>query len=94
MILPFIPKDAPYASQLRLLREDLGLSQAELADALGFGPNGERVVRSWENGDQQPNPTSWKAMRYLAILVAVYRGMDREKDATVVLGSFLPETLR
>lgn len=94
MILTLIPKDPPLADHLRLLREDLGLSQEELAEALGFGPNGHRVVRGWEKGGAGPNPTSWKALRYLSILVAIYRGMDKEQAATAILGSMLPEAVR
>ena len=94
MILTLVPKDPPLADNMRLLREDLGMSQNELAEALGFGPNGGKVVRSWESGESAPNPTSWKAMRYLSMLVAIYRAMDKEQTATALLGSMLPEAVR
>ena len=32
-------------------RKALGLSQQGLAEALRLGPNGERTIRRWEQGD-------------------------------------------
>lgn len=58
----------PPPGELRRLREGLRLSQSELASALGFGPNGDRTVRSWEQGDIVPTPTAWCCFRYLVAL--------------------------
>lgn len=94
MSMPILPTLPPSADALRQLREQLGLSQSELAQALGFGANGARVVRGWEDGTFVPNPTSWKALRYLVLVTSVYRAMDPEQAATAVLGSMLPEAIR
>ena len=36
---------------LKEARKRLGLTQRGLAEALRLGPNGERTVRRWEQGD-------------------------------------------
>lgn len=36
-------------------RNELGISVKELSDALGLGTNGERLIRSWENGESCPD---------------------------------------
>ena len=36
-------------------RNELGISVKELSDALGLGTNGEQLIRSWENGEAQPD---------------------------------------
>lgn len=38
-------------TEVKAARKALGLSQAELAERLRMGPNGERTVRRWEKGD-------------------------------------------
>lgn len=40
-----------FADQLRTLRTDLGLSQAQVASILGVGAH---TVKSWEAGRRQP----------------------------------------
>lgn len=37
--------------EVKSARKALGLSQAELAERLGLGPNGKRKVRRWEKGE-------------------------------------------
>lgn len=36
-------------------RNEMGISVKELSDALGLGTNGEQLIRSWENGEAQPD---------------------------------------
>jgi DNA (cytosine-5)-methyltransferase 1 len=36
-------------------RKELGLTQKEFADAIGLGLDGDRQVRSWENGEHRPS---------------------------------------
>lgn len=43
------------ASDIRVKRAELGLTQKEFAAALGMGPNGERTVRRWEAGETAPS---------------------------------------
>lgn len=38
-------------AEIRTARKALGLSQTGLAEALRLGPNGERTIRRWEQGD-------------------------------------------
>ena len=38
-------------NDIKAARKSLGLSQAGLAEALRLGPNGERTIRRWEQGD-------------------------------------------
>ena len=37
--------------EIKVARKTLGLSQQGLAEALRLGPNGERTIRRWEQGD-------------------------------------------
>lgn len=71
MIFPWtLSSDIPSPDDLRRVREHLGLSQEELAQALAFAPQGVRVIRSWEKGEivkgemVRPTPTVWAAIRY------------------------------
>jgi DNA (cytosine-5)-methyltransferase 1 len=38
-------------AEIKAARQRLGLTQSGLAEALRLGPNGERTVRRWEQGD-------------------------------------------
>lgn len=38
-------------TEVKAARQRLGLSQQELAEVLRLGPNGERTIRRWEQGD-------------------------------------------
>ena len=44
-----------YAENIKAKRQALGLTQKEFSDALGFGRNGERKLRRWENGESNPS---------------------------------------
>lgn len=48
-------------------RKALGLTQAGLAEALRMGPNGERTVRRWEQGE---TPVSGPASVAIELLSA------------------------
>lgn len=39
------------SAEIKSARQALGLSQTGLAEALRLGPNGERTIRRWEQGD-------------------------------------------
>jgi DNA (cytosine-5)-methyltransferase 1 len=38
-------------AEIKAVRKRLGHSQRELAEVLRLGPNGERTIRRWEQGD-------------------------------------------
>lgn len=50
---PRDPATVPLGSDLAAAREDLGLSQADLADAVGVSP---AAIAHWETGDVTPSP--------------------------------------
>lgn len=54
--------------EIRLLRQELGLTQAELAERLGVEL---RLVMLWESGRRWPHAGAWKTMRSL---LALHRG--------------------
>lgn len=54
-------------SSIKDKRISLGITQKEFADALGLGLDGERQVRSWENGEVKPNPAILKKIMTFAI---------------------------
>lgn len=85
----------PSSTELRKIREHLGLSQYELSSALGFRENGERTVLRWEQEpDYRPTPLAWSALRYMLMVVEIYREMDAESPAYAKISRLLPETLK
>ena len=44
--------------QFRTSRNNLGLSQRQLAEVWSMGANGERTIRRWEQGDTPVNPVA------------------------------------
>ncbi len=53
--------------QIRRLRNSLGMSVREFADALGYSPrNGHLSVYRLENGDRQPSRQTTMLMKQLA----------------------------
>lgn len=96
--------EIPSPAVLRALREELGLSQNELAMALGLGRDGARIVRSWEAGYWKGDPftptgPAWAAFRYL---VAIKKATDDCVDLSnstrfenlLELRTVLPESMR
>jgi len=57
------------AAAIAALRERLGLTQAEMADALGVR---QQTVSEWETGRYQPRGASTRVLRYLAEAKAPY----------------------
>lgn len=47
-------------------RIGLGLTQKDLADALGMGKNGDRTLRRWENGESTPSVLEYKSIMQFA----------------------------
>lgn len=86
----------PTNSELRLIRQHLGLSQMELASALGFRlPRGELTIREWERDPEfHPTPLAWCALRYMLMVVEIYRETDAESSAYAKISRLLPEALR
>lgn len=41
--------------EIRVKRENLGITVKELSDALGLGKGGEKLVRAWEAGTESPS---------------------------------------
>ena len=83
------------------LRKRLGLSQLELAAALGFAnpANGARKIRAWEEGrrglqDYPPPPTAAATMRYLESIYIVSRMPAVPIGVRDKLKSALPENVR
>lgn len=89
----------PAPGELRRAREEIGISQQELSSALGFGPNGARTIRSWEDGWRdgevfKPTATAWAAFRYLIALVAAYRRLHPADPVRLLLEPALPDVLK
>ncbi len=68
-----IPLEIPDGDTLRQLREEIGLSQYDLAEELGFRPiNGAQIIRAWEAGVRNgapchPTPLAWRCFRLLVM---------------------------
>lgn len=87
--------EIPSNDDLRKIRESLGLSQDELAGALGFRDRGHRTVRAWEEDPKfHPTQLAWNALRYLLAVVEIYRETDPETPAFAKISRLLPESLR
>jgi DNA-binding transcriptional regulator YiaG len=54
------------AFDVKAARDKLGMTQSELAEALGLrGPNAKDTVRSWESGKRNVTGPVVLALRYL-----------------------------
>lgn len=99
MMPPVLPLDEiPSPDALRILREEIGLSQDGLAYELGFTNNGKDIVRAWENGVRngspcKPTPLAWRCFR---LLVAASRciKMGAQTPATSYLRAHVLEDHR
>ena len=54
------------ASDIKAKREELGLSIKELADATGMGKEGDKLLRAWENGQQEVDKKKYKQIMKFA----------------------------
>jgi DNA (cytosine-5)-methyltransferase 1 len=52
-------------AEVTAARKRLGLSQAELAERLRMGANGERTVRRWETGETPITGPASLALEYM-----------------------------
>lgn len=53
-------------TQIKRIRDRMGLTQSELADALRLAPkNGNRTVRAWEAGETNITGPASLALEYL-----------------------------
>lgn len=92
-----LPLEIPDGATLRALREEIGLSQAELAEELGFKANGADVVRAWELGVRNakpchPTPLAWRCFR---LMVAIWRATRMSKNSCWEYAyDHLPDRLR
>ncbi len=85
--------------QMRGIRESLGLSVSEFAEALSLAEpytNGSLFVRRWESSSGQPSGTATAAIKYLrAIHEAVtHLGQGDATAAQHVLEAALPAFMR
>lgn len=96
MTIENVPFDAPCDRILMEMREELGLSQHELARELGFKPQGVRSVRAWEGGECDPSPLAWRCLR---LMVVCYRAVKADEigggdHGMAYLVRNLPEALK
>jgi transcriptional regulator with XRE-family HTH domain len=94
-----IPIDIPTCGDLRNIREYLGVSQRELAVALGFTEDsGRKVIRDWEGGVRcgkpfKPTPTAWATLRYLVTVIDLYRTYTPESPTAKQIRLIIPRCL-
>lgn len=56
-----------YSSEIKEKRLKLGLTQKDLADALGLGVHGDRKIRRWENGETEPSKSEYDKLMGFAL---------------------------
>lgn len=73
--------------EIRAIRERLGLSEAEFADALSLG-NRNTIIREYQSGKRSPAPPTVRLMRLLDVCGEVYRllKIGRIDHARALLG--------
>lgn len=54
------------ADDIKTKRAELGLTIKELADATGMAKDGDKVLRAWENGKQEPDKNQYKRIMKFA----------------------------
>ena len=52
--------------EIRVKRENLGITVKEFSDALGLGKGGEKLVRAWEAGTETPSDKIYSKIIYFA----------------------------
>ncbi len=76
-----VATEQPAAADLRTLRRNAVLTQAELAAKLGVG---QRIVSMWENGEAMPRPGNIRKLAEALgitpreVLAALQRSAERE----------------
>ena len=85
----------PTPVELIAIREELGLSQRELGEALGLADAG-RTVRAWEHGSRHgqpyaPSGSALAALRYYRTIVDIVDRWHTEPDR--VTASWLMQRL-
>lgn len=65
-------------------RVNLGLTQKDFADALGFGRNGERTLRRWENGETSPSKIELNAIMNFAANTPFPNVPEEQADFTFI----------
>lgn len=67
--------EAPEGPAVRELREELGVSREDLAEALGVSPS---LVKRWELGSHEIRPGYWMALLWMR---------DRTREAAAELAA-------
>lgn len=60
-------------------REELGLTIKEISDAIGFGREGDKLVRAWEKGHASPSDEQYKKILMFATK-APYKKKNKNAD--------------
>ena len=66
-----VPSD--WHRRLRRVRDDLGLSQAQLAQQIGAA--GKAVVYQWESRKRQPSPVFWRRIERLRAMTGKHKSL-------------------
>lgn len=67
------------AGRIRMLRERMGLTQAEMADRVGTR---QQTISEWETGTRAPRPMSRRLLRMVAEEAGLY-DVDRHLDEDI-----------
>ncbi len=70
--------DRKIGAAMRGLRRRSALSDAEVAERMGYGHNGKHYVNRWERGDR--GITAARLWCYLQAIGATFADLDRELD--------------
>lgn len=65
-------------------RKLLGLTQKEFADAIGLGLDGDRQLRSWENGEHIPNKDHIKKIKEFAPEIPFYQDPNKKYNFSFI----------
>ena len=66
--------DAPRHIRARQWRDDIGISQSELAKRIGYTA---RAIRNFESGETQFGPVSDRSWQRYAMACQAYAGLDK-----------------
>ena len=84
--------DRKIGAALRALRKRRSLSDADVAERMGNGPNGKHYVNRWERGDR--GITAGRLWHYLQAIDATLSDLDRELGARSSTNRRLEEIAR
>ncbi len=81
--------DRKIGAAMRSLRKRCSVSDSEVADRMGYGPNGRQQIHRWERGERAIS--AGRLLLYLRAIGASFSELDGALEAPIPTGGRLEE---